>query len=66
HRLSENYSKLFTSQYERVTFSSRDYSEALEFGAKNDKILQHIIDNKLEGRLDDRDFIEALLLDMLA
>lgn len=66
HSLSENYSKLFTSQYERVTFSSRDYSEALEFGAKNDKILQHIIDNKLEGRLNDRDFIEALLLDMLA
>lgn len=61
--LSEKYPDLFVSQYERVTFSTRDYAEALAFGELNDRVLEAIIQNKWEEKLDDRGFVETLFLD---
>lgn len=60
HMLSEKHPDLFVSQYERVTFSTRDYSEALAYGAMNDRVLDAIIDNQWEEQLDDRAFIESI------
>ena len=60
---NEKYPDLFVSQYERVTFSTRDYAEALAFGELNDRVLEAIIQNKWEEKLDDRGFVETLFLD---
>lgn len=65
HALSTHYPDKFTSQYERTTFSTRDYAEAWEYGGKNDKVLDAIINNGWESRLEERDFIEHLLDEML-
>lgn len=61
HELSELYPDLFQSQYELVTFSDKSYSYAFNQGLKNDIILNHIIDNKLESKITDRDFFSNLL-----
>ncbi|MEY4710063.1 MAG: hypothetical protein RIS28_1195, partial [Bacteroidota bacterium] len=45
HMLSEKHPDLFVSQYERVTFSTRDYAEALAYGEHNDRVLEAIIQN---------------------
>ncbi|NBV35491.1 MAG: hypothetical protein EBR81_17305 [Proteobacteria bacterium] len=63
HTLSEKYPDLFVSQYERVTFSTRDYAEALAYGELNDRVLEAIIQNKWEEKLDDRAFVETLFAD---
>lgn len=60
HTLSESYPDLFTSQYERVTFSTNDYTEALAYGEMNNRVLEHIIQNNLESKLDDRAFVESI------
>ncbi len=66
HALSTQYPDKFTSQYERTTFSTRDYAEAWEFGGKNDKILDAIIQNGWESKLEDSSFINELLDEMLS
>lgn len=66
HTLSEKYPELFISQYERTTFSTRDYAEAFEYGAKNDKVLDAIISNGWESKMDDQDFMIDLLQKTLA
>lgn len=63
HMLSEKHPDLFVSQYERVTFSTRDYAEALAYGEMNDRVLESIIHNGWEARLDDRAFVETLFAD---
>lgn len=60
HMLSEKHPDLFVSQYERVTFSTRDYAEALAYGEHNDRVLEAIIQNGWEENLDDRAFVETL------
>lgn len=66
HALSTQYPDKFTSQYERTTFSTRDYAEAWEFGGKNDRILNAIIQNGWESKLEDASFINELLDEMLS
>lgn len=66
HELTELYPDLFKSQYELVTFHTTPYSFALAMGAKNDKLLNHIIQNGLEDRLADRTLMEPLIRDLLA
>ena len=63
HTLSEKYPDLFISQYERVTFSTRDYAEALAYGELNDRVLEAIIQNNWEDKLEDRSFVETLFSD---
>ena len=63
HMLSEKHPDLFVSQYERVTFSTRDYAEALAYGEHNDRVLEAIIQNGWEEKLDDRTFVETLFGD---
>jgi len=63
HMLSEKHPDLFVSQYERVTFSTRDYAEALAYGEHNDRVLEAIIQNGWEEKLDDRAFVETLFAD---
>lgn len=63
HMLSEKHPDLFISQYERVTFSTRDYAEALAYGEHNDRVLEAIIQQGCEDRLDDRAFVESLFAD---
>lgn len=63
HTLSEKHPDLFVSQYERVTFSTRDYAEALAYGELNDRVLEAIIHNGWEERLDDRALVESLFAD---
>jgi hypothetical protein len=46
-----------------VTFSTRDYAEALAYGEMNDRVLESIIHNGWEERLDDRAFVETLFAD---
>jgi len=46
-----------------VTFSTRDYAEALAYGELNDRVLESIIQNKWEEKLDDRAFVETLFAD---
>ena len=63
HMLSEKHPDLFVSQYERVTFSTRDYAEALAYGEHNDRVSEAIIQNGWEEKLDDRTFVETLFAD---
>jgi len=63
YMLSEKHPDLFVSQYERVTFSTRDYAEALAYGEHNDRVLEAIIQNGWEEKLDDRTFVETLFAD---
>jgi kynurenine 3-monooxygenase len=63
HMLSEKHPDLFVSQYERVTLSTRDYAEALAYGEHNDSVLEAIIQNGWEEKLDDRTFVETLFAD---
>jgi kynurenine 3-monooxygenase len=65
HDLTELYPDLFKSQYELTTFHTTPYRYALEMGAKNDRLLNYIIDGKLEEKLADRSFMEPLIQQML-
>ena len=66
HDLTELYPDLFKSQYELTTFHTTSYKYALDMGAKNDRLLNYIIDGKLEEKLTDRSFMEPLIRQMLA
>ncbi|MBM3400398.1 MAG: FAD-dependent monooxygenase [Bacteroidetes bacterium] len=66
HDLTELYPDLFKSQYELTTFHTTPYKYALDIGVKNDKLLNHIIQGKLEDRLTDKAFMEPLIRQMLA
>jgi kynurenine 3-monooxygenase len=65
HDLTELYPDLFKSQYELTTFHTTPYRYALDMGAKNDRLLNYIIDGKLEEKLADRSFMEPLIQQML-
>lgn len=66
HQLTELYPDLFKSQYELVTFKTTPYAYALAMGAKNDRLLDHIIGNQLEGKLGDAHFMTELIRNMLS
>ncbi len=51
----------YRTQYERVTFSNDPYREALMAGEKNDKFIQHIIENNLEEKINDKSFAKTLV-----
>lgn len=51
----------YRTQYERVTFSNDPYREALLAGEKNDKFIQHIIDNNLEEKINNKTFAKSLV-----
>ncbi len=64
HDLVELYSDIYKSQYERVTFSNDGYLDALNWGAKNDALLEKIISEKLEDRISDQSFMRELISQM--
>jgi len=64
HDLVVLYPDKFKSQYERTTFSNDDYLHALNWGAKNDALLEHIISEKLEDKVNDAQFMEQLFAKM--
>ena len=66
HDLTELYPHLFKSQYELVTFHTTPYEYALKMGAKNDRLLDAIIDGKLEDKMGDQSYMEPLIKEMLA
>lgn len=61
HELTELYPDKFQSQYELVTFSTKPYSYAFQQGEKNDRLLAHIIENKLENELTNKELITDLM-----
>lgn len=61
HELSDLYPEHFHSQYELVTFTTAPYLKALEQGRINDRILEEIISNGLESRLNDRELITSII-----
>ena len=64
HDLIKLYSDVYKSQYERVTFSNDGYLDALNWGAKNDALLEKIISEKLEDKITDQNFIRDLISQM--
>ena len=65
HDLVVLYPDKFKSQYERTTFSNENYLDALNWGAKNDTLLEYIISEKLEDKVSDAQFMEQLFAKML-
>jgi kynurenine 3-monooxygenase len=65
HDLVVLYPDKFKSQYERTTFSNENYLDALNWGAKNDALLEYIISEKLEDKVNDAQFMEHLFAKML-
>lgn len=65
HDLVVLYPDKFKSQYERTTFSNENYLDALNWGAKNDALLEYIISEKLEDKVNDAQFMEQLFAKML-
>lgn len=65
HDLVVLYPDKFKSQYERTTFSNENYLDALNWGAKNDALLEYIISEKLEDKVNDAQFMEQLFAEML-
>jgi kynurenine 3-monooxygenase len=51
HDLSEHYPEVFKSQYSLVSFSTQPYSHALAQGYKNEALINHIIEHKLESHI---------------
>jgi len=64
HDLVVLYPDKYKSQYERTTFSNDNYLDALNWGAKNDALLEHIISEKLEDKVNDAQFMEQLFAKM--
>lgn len=62
NKLVTKYSNYYKSQYERVTFSNDGYLDALNWGSKNDALLEKIISDNLESKLDD----EAFMIDLIS
>lgn len=65
HDLVVLYPDKYKSQYERTTFSNDNYLDALNWGAKNDALLEYIISEKLEDKVNDAKFMEQLFAKML-
>lgn len=65
HDLVVLYPDKFKSQYERTTFSNDSYLDALNWGAKNDALLEFIISEKLEDKVQDAAFMQDLFAKML-
>jgi kynurenine 3-monooxygenase len=66
HELSELYAHEYKTQYELVTFADVSYKYAWDMGAKNDALINHIIEHKLEGKFTDRDYMLGLFKDYLS
>jgi kynurenine 3-monooxygenase len=60
NQLSKIYPDHFQSQYELVSFTTRPYSYAQSQGDKNEALIRHIQDLKLEERIDDRNTMMPL------
>ncbi|MCC6818034.1 MAG: FAD-dependent monooxygenase, partial [Bacteroidia bacterium] len=65
HELVEKYPDIFKSQYSLVSFSTTPYSEALAQGFKNEALINYIIENNFESKLNDRTFMLDLFKDFL-
>lgn len=63
--LGDHYPDKFKSQYSLVSFSTEPYSYALAQGFKNEALINYIIENKLENRIADREYMNGLLKDFL-
>lgn len=61
HDLTELYPADFKSQYELVTFHTSPYRYAFDQGIKNARLLDYIIENKLESKIGERDFMLPLI-----
>jgi len=61
HELNRLYPNDFDGQYELVTFSHTPYKEALDQGAKNNALLNHIIEHNLENKLEDSKLMLELI-----
>ncbi len=59
HELCDLYPESYLSQYEMVTFTNMPYSEALSMGPVNQRILNRIIQNKID--LKDESRIKAII-----
>lgn len=60
HQLTELYPDNFRSQYELVTFSLEPYEYARQQGIKNDKLLEKIIADNAESRINDSEYMSGL------
>lgn len=60
HQLTELYPNKFQSQYELTTFSLSSYRHALEQGKKNDLLLEKIIKDEAEEKIQDADYMNQL------
>lgn len=60
HDLSDLYPDKFKSQYELTTFSLSPYKYALDQGVKNDQLLEKIIADKAEDRINDPEYMAGL------
>ncbi len=60
-KLVDHFPGRYRTQYERVTFSNDNYLDALNAGEKNDRFLNYIIENKLESKLEDHEFVSELI-----
>lgn len=65
HELVEKYPDIYRSQYALVSFTTTPYSEALAQGFKNEALINYIVENKFENKLDDRTFMLGLFRDFL-
>lgn len=63
--LGDHYPDKFKSQYSLVSFSTEPYSYALAQGFKNEALINYIIENKLENRITDHEYMNGLLKDFL-
>lgn len=61
HDLTELYPADFKSQYELVTFHTSPYRYAFDQGIKNARLLDYIIENKLESKVNEKDLMLPLI-----
>jgi kynurenine 3-monooxygenase len=64
--LVDHYPGMYRTQYERVTFSNDGYRDALLAGDKNSRFLDYIIEEGLEDKISDTDFMQAKLHEWFA
>ena len=65
HDLSEHYPEIFKSQYSLVSFSTQPYSHALAQGYKNEALINHIIEHKLESYISNADVMLPIINDFM-
>ncbi len=66
HDLSELYKDEYKAQYELVTFADVTYKEAWDRGFENDRLIDRIIEEKLESKITDRPFMLNLFKEYLS